>query len=119
MKAATIVTTVGSLQTSNIRYANQSSGVSLTGPFEITSLVGTIDFQKPNSDPTQGYGHIHIAISDSKGFTIGGHALSTGNIVYTTAEVSLLELSQGLFERLPDDGPNGSGYNELKVYQTN
>eukprot|EP01031_Cornospumella_fuschlensis_P033573 gene33573-40614_t len=113
IRAATIVSCVGSLSTTNIRYANDDTGTSLTGHFEIVSLVGMVDLQP--ADSAKGSGHIHIALADEQGRGLGGHLLA-GNLVYTTAEISLLELPGALFQRVPDVGPGGSGYNELKVY---
>jgi uncharacterized protein len=107
--AASVVSTVGSLTTTNIRYANQDDGTVLTGHFEIVSLVGNIDLQK-NYDS----GHIHISVSNENGETIGGHLLD-GNIVYTTAEITLLEILHAQFDRQLDDKPGGSNYYELKV----
>jgi hypothetical protein len=114
IKAASIVSAVGSLTTANIRYANQESGTVSKGYFEITSLVGNIDFQKSSSF---GYGHVHIAISNSEGLTYGGH-LMTGSIVYTTVEITFLEINDAIFDRTVDDGPDGSGYYELKVFNS-
>ncbi|RYH05775.1 DNA-binding protein [archaeon] len=111
--AATIVSCVGSLTTTNIRYADDSEGTSVTGHFEIVSLVGNVDLQPVSS--AKGAGHIHIAIADEQGRGLGGHLL-VGNIVYTTAEITLLEVQGALFYRVPDIGPGGSGYSELKVY---
>lgn len=114
-KAATLVTCVGSLSTANIRLSDAEDGSIFNGPFEIVSLVGMVDFQRPDLPSYKGDGHIHISISDGEGKTIGGHLLS-GSKVYTTAEISLLEIKGALFQRLPDNGPNGSGYMELKVF---
>lgn len=113
IKAATVLSCVGSLSTTNIRYANDEGGTSLTGHFEIVSLVGNVDLQPIND--AKGAGHIHISLADEEGRGLGGHLLA-GNIVYTTAEISLLEVQDALFHRVPDTGPGGSGYNELKVY---
>ena len=125
-KALSIVSAVGSLTTTNIRYANDENGTSLTGHFEIVSLVGNIDLQDTDKLTTQysselialdrkGSGHVHISVSDEQGQTIGGHLLS-GNVIYTTAEITLVEMPFGRFARELDDGPKGSGYYELKVY---
>lgn len=116
ISAATIISCVGSVATANIRYADQEAGSSLEGPFEIVSLVGNIDLQRSNSPDYSGDGHVHISCSDSTGTTSGGHLL-TGTLIYTTAEITLLEIVDGLFERKLDDGPTGSGYYELKVYE--
>jgi predicted DNA-binding protein with PD1-like motif len=86
--AACVFTCVGSLTSVNIRYANQEAETSLTGHFEIVSLVGNIDFQNQSEESEKGSSHIHIAVSDELGATVGGH-LSTGNIVYTTITCSI------------------------------
>ena len=118
LQAASVVSVVGSLTDTNIRYANQENGTVLHGHFEIVSVVGNIDKQKENEPNYEGNGHVHISISDEQGVTIGGHMLS-GNIVYTTAEVTILEAVEGRFERRLDDGPKGSGYLELEIFHNN
>lgn len=118
IKAASVVCVVGSLTNTNIRYANQEDGSTLSGHFEIVSVVGNIDFQNTNDPNYEGSGHIHMSFSDEAGVTIGGHVLS-GNIVYTTAEITILELTDGLFKRVLDDRAGGSGYYELQVFHTN
>src|SRR5690349_6855991 len=75
IRAGAIVTGVGSLEQVNIRFANQKKGELRKGFFEIVSLAGTF------SDSSC---HLHIAISDEKGQTLGGH-LMDDNLVYTTA----------------------------------
>src|SRR5687768_8858170 len=75
IKAAVIVTCIGSLRHYNLRYANRKEGHSGKGYFEIVSLVGTL------SDSSA---HLHLSISDENGVTTGGHLLEK-NIVYTTA----------------------------------
>ncbi|KAJ1401376.1 hypothetical protein B484DRAFT_315750, partial [Ochromonadaceae sp. CCMP2298] len=100
IRAASVVSVVGSLQRTNLRYANQEEGRSLTGHFEIVSVTGNIDMQSENDG--DGSGHIHMAVSDESGVTIGGHVLS-GNIIYTTAEITLVEMG-GLFDRVLDSG---------------
>lgn len=117
ISAASIVSTVGSLQRTNIRYAAQEDGVVLTGHFEIVSLVGNIDSQQEaEKRGRDGSGHVHISVSDESGATIGGHLLS-GNVVYTTAEITLLEVIHAKFTRELDSQVGGSGYYELKVHQ--
>ena len=59
---------------------------------------------------------MHISVSDENGVTVGGHLLP-GNIIYTTAEITMVEMRDALFKRELDDGPSGSGYYELKVYK--
>lgn len=118
IKALSIISAVGSLIQTNIRYANQENTVSLNGYFEIVSLVGNIDYQQVNKPNYSGSGHIHISCSDEYGNTIGGH-LDIGNIVYTTVELTLLEIQDAIFDReIDDESSGGSGYFELKVYNT-
>ena len=103
LQAAAIVTCVGSLKAATVRFANQPAGTSLEGgPFEIVSLVGTF---------TRDGGHLHIALSDGKGQTLGGH-LMPGSSVFTTAEIVLVELDGLAFLREKD---NETTYDELRV----
>ncbi len=102
IRAAAIVTTVGSLTRVNLRYANQKEAVAEEGHFEIVSLVGTL-----NEDSM----HLHLGVSDGKGATRGGHLMS-GNTVYTTAEIVISEIEDADYLREPD---SQSGYRELVV----
>lgn len=77
IKAGWIITCVGSLTQYHLRFANQPQGDTAQGHFEIVSLTGTLSVNGS---------HLHMAVSDSSGATIGGHLLD-GNIVYTTAEI--------------------------------
>lgn len=90
-QAASISTCVGSLTDFVIRPANQRELIELQGHFEIVSLTGT--FSEAGTA-----NHLHIAVSDSMGQTIGGH-LMDGNMIYTTAEVVLLIHEQEVFTR--------------------
>ena len=106
IKAAAIVTTVGSFKKINLRYANEENGTAQTGYFEIVSVVGT--FNESSS-------HLHVSVSNSKGVTFGGHLLS-GNLIYTTAEIVVTELEDVAFTRKADPkDKGGSGYDELVV----
>lgn len=100
--AGWIMTTVGSLTDVHLRYANQESGDTLTGHFEIVSLVGTVS--------TNG-SHLHLSVSDGAGRTTGGHLLD-GNIIYTTAEIVIGESECHVFEREAD---GTTPYKELQV----
>lgn len=106
IKAACIVTCVGSLEKINLRFANQREGSLLTGYHEILSLTGTL------SDSTA---HLHLSVADSTGTTTGGHLLDD-NLVYTTAEVVIMELADLEFIREIDPT---SGYHELKIKKIN
>lgn len=100
--AGSVVTCVGSLKKAQIRMANAQNIQSLDGPFEIVSLVGTLE---------PGYAHLHIALSDHAGQVIGGH-LMNGCEVHTTCEVVILEDLTRQWNREPDPQ---TGYNELKI----
>jgi predicted DNA-binding protein with PD1-like motif len=58
--------------------------------------------------------HIHAAISDGDGITIGGHLVS-GCKIYTTAEIVIAELDGVIYKR--ELLENDSGYEELVVYK--
>jgi predicted DNA-binding protein with PD1-like motif len=53
IKAGFITTCVGSLEQMNLRYANQSTGTSWQGHFEIISLVGTFN---------ETAAHLHLSV---------------------------------------------------------
>jgi predicted DNA-binding protein with PD1-like motif len=92
IKAGWISASVGSLTQYNIRFANMPNGNKNTGHFEIVSLTGTVSINGS---------HLHIAVSDSVGKTIGGHLLDS-NIVYTTAEIVILYDTTLQFNRVKD-----------------
>lgn len=92
IQAGYIVTCVGSLTQSNIRFANQPNGTMANGHFEIVSLTGTVSINGS---------HLHISISDSTGKTIGGHLLDQ-NLIYTTAEIVIGESNNHIFTREKD-----------------
>ena len=102
--SAWIVTCVGSLTQANLRMAGATERTLFKGPFEITSLVGTL---------SQDGVHVHITLSDNIGRTIGGH-LCKDSKIFTTAEIVIGYDSNITFERKLD--PN-TGYDELHVQQ--
>jgi uncharacterized protein len=102
LRAAYIVTCVGSLNQAALRLANESDYSKFAGKFEIVSLVGTL---------TQDSIHLHLSASDNTGKTIGGH-LGEGCEVYTTAEIVIGEAEDLLFARETDAT---FGYQELAV----
>jgi predicted DNA-binding protein with PD1-like motif len=104
LKAAAIVSCAGSLEQYNIRFANEPDGTFTKGFFEIVSLSGT--FSATSS-------HLHISVSDNKGVTIGGH-LMNNTLVYTTAEIVIVELADLEFTRETDPI---YGFQELVVKQ--
>jgi len=102
IQAGWIVTCVGSLTQTNLRYANKSVGTSRTGPVEIVSLVGTLCMDGV---------HLHMSVSDGDGNVWGGHLLE-GNPVYTTAEVVIGVSNSMSFTRKEDVN---TGFRELYI----
>lgn len=102
LPAAAVLTCVGSLTQVTLRLANQEGPTVYRGHFEIVSLVGTL---------AESGSHLHLAVADSTGRTIGGHLLD-GSLVYTTAELVLAVLDEVTFQREPDPT---FGYRELTV----
>ncbi|MCB9637368.1 MAG: DNA-binding protein [Myxococcales bacterium] len=102
LPAACILSCVGSLKQASLRMAGQKETEVFIGPWEIVSLTGTLS-------PT-GI-HLHVAVSDTKGDTIGGH-LMDGSTIHTTAEIIIGVLPALLFRREPDAK---TGYNELII----
>lgn len=92
LQAACVLTCVGSLRQAVLRPANQPATVSWTDKFEIVSLTGTLS---PDGL------HLHIALSDGAGRTIGGH-LMDGCRIYTTAEIVIARLAGWQFTRPVD-----------------
>ncbi|MGZ3727371.1 MAG: PPC domain-containing DNA-binding protein [Pseudobdellovibrio sp.] len=103
IKAAVIISAVGSLTKASLRFANQEKSKVLTGHFEIVSLSGTLS--------STGGSHLHMSISDEEGKTTGGH-LTEGSVIYTTLEVAIGELTDVEFTREID---KVTTYKELKV----
>ncbi|MBT2556247.1 DNA-binding protein [Hymenobacter sp. ISL-91] len=102
LRAACILTGVGSLTTATLRLANQEGPTVYQGHFEIVSLVGTLSVNGS---------HLHLSVADSTGRTLGGHLLD-GNSIYTTAELVIGELPALDFRRETDPT---FGYQELVV----
>lgn len=103
IKSASVLSCVGSLQKLNIRLASGNNFLTKSENFEIVSLVGCISPERV---------HLHIAISDEKGITYGGHLVPEDNIIYTTAEIVLGEFPQIKFI---EEDCEMSGWNELKI----
>lgn len=104
LKAGFIMTCVGSLRHAALRLANQPDTTHYEDKFEILSLVGTLSPDGP---------HLHIALADGTGKTIGGH-VQAGNLIYTTAEIVIGELDDVTFSRPIDPETT---YDELVVSQ--
>ena len=67
LEAGAVLTCVASLTHVSLRLANQEAATHYHGHFEIVSLVGTLS--------ASGGGHLHLAVADSTGRTLGGHLL--------------------------------------------
>ena len=99
-----MVTCVGSLTTARLRMAGGTEVMEKKGPFEIVSLVGIWTPQG---------GHWHISLSDGDGTLWGGH-LCSGCIVYTTAEMVIVDIGHHRPIRQYD---HQTGYEELFIPQ--
>ena len=102
LRAAYVITCVGSLNHASLRLANQPDYQRFAGKLEIVSLVGTL--------AADGM-HLHLSASDITGKTIGGH-LGEGCEIYTTAEIVIGEAIGLHFTREKDAT---YGYDELAV----
>ncbi len=110
IQAGFIITCVGGLNRAVLRSADVAPGkqdvLTFAGEndnnYEITSLVGTVSVNGV---------HLHMAISDSKGESFGGH-LKEGNIIYPTAEIVMGEDEGAIYTRELD---KKTGYSELKI----
>jgi uncharacterized protein len=102
LKAAAVVSGVGSLRKLNLRLANGKDIRTFEGFHEIVSVTGTL---------WENGMHVHLSASDAEGRTVGGH-LVDGNPIYTTCEIVLIEQKDLKFEREIDPA---SGYLELVV----
>ncbi|MGD1860947.1 MAG: PPC domain-containing DNA-binding protein [Leptolyngbyaceae cyanobacterium] len=100
--AGCILTAVGSLQQASLRFAGQDSATVLQGRFEIVSLVGTLSLEGL---------HLHLAIADEQGRTLGGHVMP-GCQVFTTAEIVVGAMPELTFQRRLDQQ---TGYRELAI----
>ncbi|HCF30660.1 MAG TPA: DNA-binding protein [Cyanobacteria bacterium UBA11049] len=102
IKSGFILTAIGSLKQATIRFANCDVSTVLNDKFEILSLNGTV--------ASTGV-HLHIAIADKTGKTIGGH-LEDGCVIYTTAEIVIGASDEFSFLRTVDEE---TGYKELEI----
>jgi predicted DNA-binding protein with PD1-like motif len=102
VRAGWLVTCVGSLSRVRLRLAGGAEHATWQGAFEIVALTGTL---------SQDGGHLHLAVADQQGGTVGGH-LVEGCTVRTTAEVVLAADDRLVFAREHDPV---TGYDELVV----
>lgn len=104
LQAGIILTAVGSLHQATLRFAGQNEATLLAGPFEIVSLAGTLSVHGM---------HLHGAIANAQGRTLGGHIME-GCLIHTTAEIAIAEVPQVVFRREPDPQ---TGYCELVIQE--
>ena len=102
IRAGWMLTCVGSLSRVRLRLAGGTKHATWQGPFEIVALTGTL---------SQDGGHLHLAVADHQGRTIGGH-LAEGCTVRTTAEVVVAADDRLVFDREHDPA---TGFDELVV----
>ena len=102
LRAGWVLTCVGSLSQARLRLAGGTEHATWQGPFEIVALTGTL---------SQDGGHLHLAVADDQGRTVGGH-LAEGCTVRTTAEVVVAADDRLVFAREHDPA---TGYEELVV----
>lgn len=102
IQAGCVLSGVGSLTTAVFRLANREEHTTFSGHFEIVSMTGTVSSLGS---------HLHLAISNRDGYTLGGH-LVPGCKVYTTAEIVIAAFPHLVYSRQPCEL---SGYDELVV----
>ncbi|MGZ9166583.1 MAG: PPC domain-containing DNA-binding protein [Anaerolineales bacterium] len=101
--AGCMLSGVGSLAHAGLRLANRDFYSEYNGFFEIVSITGTVSVHGS---------HLHIAISDGEGKTIGGH-FESGCKIYTTAEIVIAVFNDVIYQRKFAEDP---GYDELMVH---
>lgn len=102
-QGAFVLSGIGSLSDPRLRLAGAETALTLSGPFELLTLAGTLT-------AAQG-AHLHMTVADAQGRVWGGHVLP-GNRVRTTVELLLLAPSGWQLTRAPDPA---TGYAELQV----
>jgi uncharacterized protein len=102
--AGCVLSGVGSLSHAKLRLADRDFYSEYDGHFEIVSITGTV---------SEHGSHLHIAISDGEGKTIGGH-LESGCTIYTTAEIVIAVFNDVIYRR---EFTEDSGYDELVVHR--
>lgn len=100
--AGCIVSSVGSLSQVHLRLACSQNFLFKIEYFEILSLNGTV-----SKDGL----HLHMSVADKTGATVGGHVVDD-NIIFTTCELVILELTKHTFSRELDPQTK---FNELII----
>ncbi|MCW5575375.1 MAG: DNA-binding protein [Burkholderiales bacterium] len=101
-RAAFVIAGIGSLGRVMLLRAGATGTDRLEGDYEILTLSGTV---------AANGSHLHLAIADTRGRVIGGHA-GQGCIARTTAEVLLALLPDWSFAREHDAA---TGHDELTL----
>ena len=96
LRAASVVSAVGSLTDVGLRFADKPDTTRFSGHFEVVSLSGYL---------AEGELHLHLAVSDGEGRTIGGHVMA-GNRVYTTLVLAIDEHLRHRYRREHDAKTN-------------
>lgn len=104
IQTGVIISAVGSLKRAVLRSADGTSEHALEGPFEVTSLSGTI---------TSDQAHLHATLFDAQFTAYGGH-VKAGCIVHTTMEIAVLDLSEHVETERTFDPE--TGYDELRIF---
>ncbi|WP_341662749.1 PPC domain-containing DNA-binding protein [Vibrio sp.] len=102
IQAGSIASCVGSLEQVSLRLAGATQSITLTQPFEIVSMMGTL---------TPTHQHIHLSVADETGKVMGGHLLDN-TIIDTTAELIIHHYPSLSFSRQHD---RTTGYSELVI----
>lgn len=100
--AGTILSAVGSLSATCLRFAGNDSHTKLTGKQEVLTLSGMLSDEGV---------HLHMSVADSNGECKGGHVVY-GCVVYTTLEIAIALLPDTTFQRIFDPD---TGFKELRV----
>ncbi len=104
IKAGVVLSAVGCVSQLEVRLAGGKDYLKTIGDFEIVSLNGTLSLDVV---------HLHIAVSDRNGNTLGGH-LCYNCLVNTTCELVIECVDGYLFSREFDEN---TGYRELKIME--
>lgn len=102
LEAASIVSAVGSLTDVGLRLADKAETTRYHGHFEVVALSGYLAADEF---------HVHMAVSDGDGKTVGGHVMDN-NVVYTTLVVVIQEHLRYRYRREVDPA---TGRKELVI----
>lgn len=102
ISAGAILSAVGSLSKTRLRFANSDIHTELSGKQEVLTLSGIL---------SEAGVHLHMSVADSNGECKGGHVVY-GCIVYTTLEIVIALLPNTNFRRILDPD---TGFKELSI----